>query len=293
MKRIFLLATMLFVATNVMAQNRVTGRIAGEDDGKPLNYAEVLAIAGEEIVQDVRSGLDGAFEMLVEKGEYIIEVKYIGYETSKQNIVVEGDMDLGDITLKENTDADILIRTPWGYFDDLAVDAADNGITMVAPTGFEKWNSGYSRGAFYACLLYSEDGEAKLMYMPIYAKDHLTIWEVEGKKGKVVAYNGGDKVVEPNKQTSESVELLYSKGVKIGGKREMLSHKERQKIGIDKGYIIHSKSSDPRDKYTHTAFIVLKKGDVLFQASLQMTDNGKKSEKRYLKAILGSIRFEE
>ena len=85
MKRIFLLATILLVATNVMAQNRVTGRIAGEDDGKPLDYAEVLAIAGEEIVQDVRSGLDGAFEMFVEKGEYIIEVKYIGYETSKQN----------------------------------------------------------------------------------------------------------------------------------------------------------------------------------------------------------------
>ena len=141
MKRILLFAVMLLVATNVMAQNRVIGRIVGEEDGKPLDYAEVLAKAGEEIVQDVRSGLDGAFEMFVEKGEYIIEVKYIGYETSRQNIVVEGDMDLGEIALKETPDADILIRTPWGYFDDLAADAAENGVRMKAPAGFKKWDS--------------------------------------------------------------------------------------------------------------------------------------------------------
>lgn len=290
MKRILLFATMLLVATNVMAQNRVTGRIAGEDDGKPLDYAEVLAIAGEEIVQDVRSGLDGAFEMFVEKGEYIIEVKYIGYETSKQNIVVEGDMDLGDITLKKNPDADILIRTPWGYFDDLAADAAENGVRMEAPAGFKKWDSGYSRGAFYACLLHSKDGEAELTYMPVYAKDHLVIWEVDGEK--IAAYNAYGRVVEPEKQTSESVELLYSKGLKAGGKREMLSRKKCQTIGIDKGYIIHRKSNDPREKYTQQAIVILKKGDVLIEAALLMTDEGKKSEKRYLKAIMEAIRFE-
>ena len=290
MKRIFLLVTMLLVATNVMAQNRVTGRIAGEEDGKPLDYAEVHAIAGEEIIQDVRSGLDGAFEMLVEKGEYIIEVKYIGYETSKQNIVVEGDMDLGEIALKENSDADILIRTPWGYFDDLAADAAENGIRMEAPAGFKKWDSGYSRGAFYACLLYSEDGEAELTYMPVYAKDHLVIWEVDGEK--IAAYNAYGRVVEPEKQSSETAEILYSKGLKVGGKREMLSRKRCQTIGIDKGYIIHRKSNDPREKYTQQAIVVLKKGDVLIEASLLMTDEGKKSEKRYLKAIMEAIRFE-
>ena len=290
MKRILLFAAMLFVATNVMAQNRVTGRIVGEDDGKPLDYAEVHAIAGEEIVQDVRSDSEGAFEMFVEKGEYIIEVKYIGYETSKQNIVVEGDMDLGDITLKENADADILIRTPWGYFDDLAADAAENGVRMEAPAGFKKWDSGYSRGAFYACLLHSEDGEAELTYMPVYAKDHLVIWEIDGEK--IAAYNSFGRVVEPDKQTSESVEILYSKGLKVGGKREMLSRKKCQTIGIDKGYIIHRKSNDPREKYTQQAIVVLKKGDVLIEASLLMTDEGKKSEKRYLKAIMEAIRFE-
>lgn len=290
MKRIFLVATMLLVAIGAMAQNRVTGRTVGEEDGKPLDYAEVRTIAGEKIVQDVRSGQDGAFEMFVEKGEYIIEVKYIGYETSRQNIVVEGEMDLGEIALKKNPDADILIRTPWGYFDDLAADAAENGVRMEAPAGFKKWDSGYSRGAFYACLLHSEDGEAELRYMPIYAKDHLVIWEINGEK--IVAYNAYGRVVEPEKQSSESVEILYSKGLKANGKREMLSRKECQTIGIDKGYIIHRKSNDLREKYTQQAIVVLKKGDVLFQASLQMTDEGKKSEKRYLKAIMKAIRFE-
>ena len=290
MKRILLFAVMLLVATNVMAQNRVTGRIAGEDDGKPLDYAEVLAKAGEEIVQDVRSGLDGAFEMFVEKGEYIIEVKYIGYETSRQSIEVEGDMDLGEIALKKTPDADILIRTPWGYFDDLAADAAENGVRMEAPAGFKKWDSGYSRGAFYACLLHSEDGEAELTYMPVYAKDHLAIWEIDGEK--IAAYNSFGRVVEPEKQTSESVEILYSKGLKASGKREMLSRKKCQTIGIDKGYIIHRKSNDPREKYTQQAIVILKKGDVLIEASLLMTDEGKKSEKRHLKAIMEAIRFE-
>lgn len=290
MKRIFLLATMLLVATNVMAQNRVTGRIAGEGDGEPLDYAEVLAIAGEEIIQDVRSGSEGAFEMFVEKGEYIIEVKYIGYETSKQSIVVEGDMNLGDITLKKTPEADLLIRTPWGYFDDLAADAAENGVRMEAPAGFKKWDSGYSRGAFYACLLHSEDGEAELAYMPLYAKDHLVTFEMEGEK--IASYNAYGRVVEPKKQSSESVELLYSKGLKVGGKREMLSRKKCHTIGIDKGYIIHRKSNDPHEKYTQQAIVVLKKGDVLIEASLLMTDKGKKSEKRYLKAIMEAIRFE-
>lgn len=281
---------MLLVATNVMAQNRVTGRIVGEDDGKPQDYAEVLAKAGEEIVQDVRSDLDGAFEMFVEKGEYIIEVKYIGYETSRQSIVVEGNMDLGEIALKKTPDADLLIRTPWGYFDDLAADAAENGVRMEVPAGFKKWDSGYSRGAFYACLLHSEDGEAELTYMPVYAKDHLVIWEVDGEK--IAAYNAYGRVVEPEKQTSESVEILYSKGLKASGKREMLSRKRCQTIGIDKGYIIHRKSNDPREKYTQQAIVILKKGDVLIEASLLMTDEGKKSEKRYLKAIMEAIRFE-
>ena len=290
MKRIFWFVAMLLVATNIMAQNRVTGRIAGEGDGKPLDYAEVLAIAGEEIVQDVRSGSEGAFEMFVENGEYIIEVKYIGYETSQQNIVVEGDMDLGEIALKKTPDADLLIRTPWGYFDDLAADAAENGVKMEAPAGFKKWDSGHSRGAFYACLLHSEDGEAELAFMPVYAKDHLVIWEINGERN--VAYNANGRITEPEKQTSESVEILYSKGLKAGGKREMLSRKKCHTIGIDKGYIIHRKSNDPHEKYTQQAIVVLKKGDVLIEASLLMTDEGKKSEKRYLKAIMEAIRFE-
>lgn len=290
MKRIFLLATMLLVATNVMAQNRVTGRIAGEGDGESLDYAEVLAIAGEEIVQDVRSGSEGAFEMFVENGEYIIEVKYIGYETSQQSIVVEGNMDLGEITLKKTPDADLLVRTPWGYFDDLAADAAENGVRMKAPAGFKKWDSGYSRGAFYTCLLHSEDGEAELAYMPVYAKDHLVIFEMEGEK--IASYNANGRITEPEKQTSESVEILYSKGLKSSGKREMLSRKKCHTIGIDKGYIIHRKSNDPHEKYTQQAIVVLKKGDVLIEASLLMTDEGKKSEKRYLKAIMEAIRFE-
>lgn len=289
MKRFFIFAALLLTATSTMAQNRVTGRIV-EEDGKPMDYAVVLAIAGDKILQDVRSGSDGAFEMFVENGEYIIEVKYIGYETSQQDIAVEGDMDLGDITLKENPDADILIRTPWGYFDDLAADAAENGVRMEAPAGFKKWDSGYSRGAFYACLLHSEDGEAELTYMPIYAKDHLVIWEVDGEK--IAAYNAYGRVVEPEKQSSESVEILYSKGLKAGGKREMLSRKKSQTMGIDKGYIIHCKSNDPREKYTQQAIVVLKKGDVLIEASLLMTDEGKKSDKRYLKAIMEAIRFE-
>ena len=92
-------------------------------------------------------------------------------------------MDLGDIRLElEDKYKDMMIRTPWGYFDDLAADAAENGIILTAPAGFKKWNSGYSRGAFYACRLHSEDGEVALMFSPIEAIDHLRIFDVRGEK---------------------------------------------------------------------------------------------------------------
>ena len=292
MKRLLLLSFMLLMAVSAVAQSRVTGRVLEEDGKTPLEATFVIVKAGNAELQQVIVGEDGAFALLLEQGEYELEYAYLGYKTWRQKIVVEGDMDLGDIQLElEDKYKDVMVRTPWGYFDDLAADAAENGIMLAAPAGFKKWNSGYSRGAFYACRLHSEDGEVELMFSPIQAIDHLRIFDVRGEK--IVAY-GGRRLTPPEEQSSEAVELLYAQCLKNATDVEHLSRKECRRLNIDKGYVAYFDYDGKTflEKYTNQTNVVLKKDDVILGFSVKMTDKGKTNEKKYLKSIYGAIRFE-
>lgn len=290
MKRLLLLSFMLLAAVGVVAQSRVTGRVL--IGGISVLGATVVATTGDEACQSGESGEDGTFALQLEQGEYDLKIDFLSHKTWQQKIVVEGDMDLGDIQLElEDKYKDMMIRTPWGYFDDLAADAADNGIMLAAPAGFKKWNSGYSRGAFYACRLHSEDGEVELMFSPIQAIDHLRIFDVRGEK--IVAY-GGRRLTPPEEQSSEAVELLYAQCLKNATNVEYLSRKECRRLNIDKGYVAYFDYDGKifLEKYTNQTNVVLKKGDVIFSFSVRMTDKAKKQEKKYLKSIYGAIRFE-
>ena len=290
MKRILVLSFMLFMAVSVVARSRVMGRVL--IGGIPVLGATVVATTGDEACQSGKSGEDGTFALQLEQGEYDLKIDFLSHKTWQQKIVVEGDMDLGDIRLElEDKYKDMMIRTPWGYFDDLAADAAENGIHLAAPAGFKKWDGGYSRGAFYACRLHSEDGEVELMFSPIQAIDHLRIFDVRGEK--IVAY-GGRRLTPPEEQSSEAVELLYAKGLKNATDVEHLSRKECRRLNIDKGYVVYSDYDGKTflEKYTYLTCVVLKKGDVLFRFSIKMTDKAKKQEKKYLKSIYNAIRFE-
>lgn len=290
MRKLLLLSFMLLVAVGVVAQNRVTGRVLVE--GFPALGATVVATTGDEACQSGRSGEDGTFALQLVSGEYDLKIDFPNHETWQQKIVVEGDLDLGDIRLElEDKYKDIMIRTPWGYFDDLAADAAENGIRLTAPVGFKKWNSGYSRGAFYACRLHSEDGEVELMFSPIEAIDHLQIFDVRGEK---MAFYGGRQLTPPEEQTPEAVELLYNQGLKDAADVKHLSRKECRRLNIDKGYVVYSDYDGKTflEKYTNRTNVVLKKDDVILSFSVKMTDKAKKQEKKYMKPIYDAIRFD-
>ena len=289
MKRILVLSFMLLMAVSVVAQSRVTGRVL--IGGIPVLGATVVATTEDEACQSGRSGEDGTFALQLEQGEYDLKIDFLSHKTWQQKVVVEGDMDLGDIRLElEDKYKDMKIRTPWGYFDDLAADAAENGIHLAAPAGFKKWDSGYSRGAFYACRLHSEDGEVELMFSPIQAIDHLRIFDVRGEK--IVAY-GGRRLTPPEEQSSEAVELLYAQGLKNATDVEHLSRKECR-LNIDKGYVAYFDYDGKTflEKYTNQTNVVLKKDDVILGFSVKMTDKAKKQEKKYMKSIYDAIRFE-
>lgn len=290
MKRLLLLSFMLLVAVGAVAQSRVTGRVFAW--GFPALGATVVATAGDEACQSGKSGEDGTFALQLQQGEYDLKIDFLSHKTWQQKIVVEGDLDLGDIQLElEDKYKDVMVRTPWGYFDDLAADAAENGIRLTAPAGFKKWDSGYSRGAFYACRLHSEDGEVELMFRPIEAIDHLRIFDFRGEK--IVAY-GGRQLTPPEEQSSEAVELRYAQGLKEAADVKHLSRKECRRLNIDKGYVVYSDYDGKTflEKYTNQANVVLKKGDVIFNLSMKMTDKGKTQEKKYWKAVSDAIRFE-
>lgn len=292
MKRLLLLSFMLLVAVGVVAQNRVTGRVLMTDVDIPFFGATVVATTGDEACQSGRSGEDGTFALQLVSGEYDLKIDFPNHETWQQKIVVEGDLDLGDIRLElEEKYKNIMIRTPWGYFDDLAADAAENGIRLTAPAGFKKWNSGYSRGAFYACRLHSEDGEVELMFSPIEAIDHLQIFDVRGEK---MAFYGGRQLTPPEEQTPEAVELLYNQGLKDAADVKHLSRKECRRLNIDKGYVVYSDYDGKTflEKYTNRTNVVLKKDDVILSFSVKMTDKAKKQEKKYMKPIYDAIRFD-
>ncbi len=292
MRKLLLLSFMLLVAVGVVAQNRVTGRVLMTDVDIPFFGATVVATTGDEACQSGRSGEDGTFALQLVSGEYDLKIDFPNHKTWQQKIVVEGDLDLGDIRLElEDKYKDIMIRTPWGYFDDLAADAAENGIRLTAPVGFKKWNSGYSRGAYYACRLHSEDGEVELMFSPIEAIDHLQIFDFRGEK--IAAY-GGPRLTPPEEQSSEAVELLYNQGLKDAADVKHLSRKECRRLNIDKGYVVYSDYDGKTflEKYTNRTNVVLKKGDVILSFSVKMTDKAKKQEKKYLKAIGDAIRFD-
>ncbi|MBQ3204677.1 MAG: TonB-dependent receptor [Alistipes sp.] len=102
MRRFFLLSLVLLMATSVMAMSRVTGRVV-DVEGKPIGYATVMAMQGEDVVRGVATDDEGGFVLQLQDGSYNILVEFVGYEAWQQSVSVAGDVDLGEITLKESS----------------------------------------------------------------------------------------------------------------------------------------------------------------------------------------------
>lgn len=101
MRRLFLLSLVMLMTTSAMAMSRVTGRVV-DAEGKPIGYATVMAMQGEDVVRGVATDDAGGFVLQLQDGSYNILVEFVGYEAWQQSVDVAGDVALGDITLKES-----------------------------------------------------------------------------------------------------------------------------------------------------------------------------------------------
>lgn len=206
---------------------------------------------------------------------------------------------------RPNDEEQIRIHTPWGHYDDFIADGAANGLILSLPDGFTAWTSnGSASGANFMCILHSEDGEAKVIVQPIKTPANTKIWEIEGEK--VIAGTGlSGRLIDPAEQDPQVIELAYDmmrNGThirKADRTQELVApHKEmpqrvvKRLFNAERGYVVkNSYLSQDTQEELHGITYTLKKGDVLFTFSLQMTDKGKKNEKQYLKALHDAVEF--
>ena len=98
--KITIVAILLFAGVSIQAQNRgtrnsgssqqgytVSGKVVDADDGTPL---EVVNITFEDKSFWAVTDLDGKFSLQLKNGEYHYEVSYLGYETYKGVVKVDG-----------------------------------------------------------------------------------------------------------------------------------------------------------------------------------------------------------
>ena len=204
-----------------------------------------------------------------------------------------------------NAEEQIRIHTPWGHYDDFIADGAANGLILSLPDGFTAWTSnGSASGANYMCILHSEDGEAKVIVQPIKTPANTKIWEIEGENG--IAGTGlSGRLIDPAEQDPQVIELAYDmmrNGTHIrkadrtheleAPHKEMSKRVVKRLFNAERGYAVKSSylSEDTQEEFLGITY-TLKKGDVLFTFSLQMTDKGKKNEKQYLKALHDAVEF--
>ena len=102
MKHTILFAAMLCVAMTATANNaKISGRITDTNDKSAIIGATVLLMQDTVQIAGTTTDNNGKFTLNAEKGDYILELSYIGYETIRMALTVNGDTHIGDILMQE------------------------------------------------------------------------------------------------------------------------------------------------------------------------------------------------
>jgi outer membrane receptor protein involved in Fe transport len=105
-KRFFILFALLgcFIIP-AMAQNKLTGTIVEEANGKVIPFVNVglFRQADSVFVSGAASDDKGRFELLAPDGDYRLAVSAIGFQTFEQILTVKGNQNLGQLKLKEGS----------------------------------------------------------------------------------------------------------------------------------------------------------------------------------------------
>ena len=102
---ITLMALCMCLIVPALAQNKITGTIIEEANGKVIPFVNVglFRQADSVFVSGVASDDKGRFELLAPNGDYRLAVSAIGFQTFDQLLTVKGNQDLGQLKLVEGS----------------------------------------------------------------------------------------------------------------------------------------------------------------------------------------------
>ena len=103
MKHTIFLAVLLCSAITATANNaKIFGRIKDANDKSAIIGATVLLIQDTMQIAGTTTDNNGKFTLNAEKGDYILELSYIGYETIRMALTVmqEGATELGEVVVE-------------------------------------------------------------------------------------------------------------------------------------------------------------------------------------------------
>ena len=107
MKKLVLsfIIALLTLSSTAFAQNRISGTIVEEANGKGIPFVNVglFRQADSVFVSGAASDDKGRFELLAPNGNYRLSVSAIGFQTFEQELTVKGNQDLGQLKLKEGS----------------------------------------------------------------------------------------------------------------------------------------------------------------------------------------------
>ena len=107
MKKLVLpfIIALLTLSSTAFAQNKITGTIVEDANGKGIPFVNVglFRQADSVFVSGAASDDKGKFELLAPNGDYRLTVSAIGFQTFEQELTVNGKQDLGQLKLKEGS----------------------------------------------------------------------------------------------------------------------------------------------------------------------------------------------
>ena len=99
---LLLFAAMLCVAMTATANDaKISGRIKDANDKSAVIGATVLLLQDTVQIAGTTTDNNGKFTLNAENGDYILELSYIGYETIRMALTVNGNTHIGDILMQE------------------------------------------------------------------------------------------------------------------------------------------------------------------------------------------------
>ena len=98
--RVLFVALAIVSAGALCAQNKVNGTITDRTDNSKLIGVNVTLSNDSGQVAGTTTDINGKFTLNAENGDYNLELSYIGYETIRMALTVNGNTHIGDIFMQ-------------------------------------------------------------------------------------------------------------------------------------------------------------------------------------------------